>query len=99
MEQLAQQSRPRMVFAAACELHGGYPGDALSRPSSGDLAVCMRCGALGIFNDGKQTREGRILPEPVELEQISPPLDGSQQFMLVQILDAIKNRRAAREAH
>lgn len=100
----------RMLFAANCALHGGYPGDALARPKLGDLAICMQCGELGIFKLGFDpsgieyghgfchTRVGnaRLMPEPIKLDQISPPLDGNQNFMLVQILDAIRNRRAAR---
>jgi len=92
-----QLERPRMMYAGQCDEHGGYPGDALNRPQLADLSICMTCGALGLFKGEK--RGGRLLPSAIAgVDEIEPPLSREQNFMLVQILDAIKNRRAARAA-
>jgi hypothetical protein len=89
--------RPRMMYAGQCELHGGYPGDALNRPELGDISICMECGALSLFKDRNTVRDGRILPSSIAgIDEISPPLTDGQTGMLLEILAAIKKRRAAR---
>jgi hypothetical protein len=40
-----------MLFAANCRAHGGF-NDKHTRPTEGELGICMQCGELAKFSSG-----------------------------------------------